>query len=168
MEWNRLRAHYERVFKEAKARGETQESVAKRGGLKNQNLISKMLDNDNLGPQAETFVRAIQGLGMTVSSFFEQIEGSTGTLHRRDNIPPGIDEPKGAADGRSARGGLSNIDEQVRLSLRRVLKDAIGRTRRASVVAQLAELYYAVSKPGDAGGQIAAPPQRRTGRRGAA
>lgn len=74
VEWKALRTHYERLFMEAKTRGETQETVAARGGLR-QNKISKLLSIENLGPQVETFVRAVEGLGMSPSSFFAQIEG---------------------------------------------------------------------------------------------
>lgn len=74
VEWKALRAHYERLFRDAKTRGETQETIAERGGLR-QNKISKLLDIEHLGPQTETFIRAIEGLGMLPSSFFLQIEG---------------------------------------------------------------------------------------------
>lgn len=86
MEWKQIRAHYERLFLEQKRRqGATQKSVAKRGGLAKrgeleqdgdpyQSAISKLLSNDNLGPSVEVFARAVEGLGMSLSDFFAQIE----------------------------------------------------------------------------------------------
>lgn len=71
-----MRAHYERLFREAKTRGETQETIAERGGLK-QNQISRMFAIATYGPQVENFVKAIEGLGLSVSSFFAQIERKT-------------------------------------------------------------------------------------------
>ena len=76
MEWKTIRAHYEREFTAAKRRGLTQAKVAKAGGLKGQNDISRLLANDTLGPQVETFVRAVEGLGLSLSAFFAQIERS--------------------------------------------------------------------------------------------
>lgn len=86
VEWKVLRAHYERLFREAKQqRRETQETVAKRGGL-DQNVISRLLSIKELGPQVENFVRAIEGLGITPSEFFRQIESQTDTDIRDSSV----------------------------------------------------------------------------------
>ena len=77
MDWATLRAAYRASFLEAKKKGATQESVAKRGGLKDQNAISRLMANNKLGPQAETFVRAIEGLGIKPSEFFLHLEVGT-------------------------------------------------------------------------------------------
>lgn len=76
VEWRTIRSAYERAFAEAKKDGETQETVAERGGIR-QNDLSRLFQNDKKGPQVATFVKAIKGLreGMTVSAFFAQIEG---------------------------------------------------------------------------------------------
>lgn len=84
-----MRARYEALIREAKQRGETQETIAERAGLR-QNVISKMLYNDKLGPQVETFVKAVEGLGLPVSVFFAQIEGAaSGT----DTAKPSVTQP---------------------------------------------------------------------------
>lgn len=85
MEWTVMQAHYRVLFEHAhETQGESQESVAKRGGLR-QNKISNLLKIKKLGPQVETFVRAIEGLGMTASAFFLQIEeGAAGIRHEHD------------------------------------------------------------------------------------
>jgi transcriptional regulator with XRE-family HTH domain len=62
--------------------------VALRGGLQSprtgkpqQNQISKILSSRTRGPSVETFVRAVEGLGISVSSFFSAIEtGETDVL----------------------------------------------------------------------------------------
>jgi transcriptional regulator with XRE-family HTH domain len=74
MDWKRIRAHYERAFRAARRRGLTQAKVAEAGGLKGQNVVSKLLANESKGPQVETFVKAVHGLGMPVSLFFAQLE----------------------------------------------------------------------------------------------
>jgi transcriptional regulator with XRE-family HTH domain len=73
-------------FAAAKRAGATQESVAKAGGLRGQNVISKMLANRNRGPGIETFTRAVEGLGMTPSEFFLEVERST--AHAVGTVPP--------------------------------------------------------------------------------
>jgi transcriptional regulator with XRE-family HTH domain len=72
MDWGQIRESYARQFA---AKKRTQAQVAAAGGLKNQNLVSKVLRNTHLGPTVETFVRAVEGLGMSVSEFFAELEG---------------------------------------------------------------------------------------------
>jgi transcriptional regulator with XRE-family HTH domain len=76
MEWKQIRAHYEGKFALAKRLGESQESIAARGGLSAQNAISKLLANDKRGPYIDTLLRAIAGLvpPITASEFFAEIE----------------------------------------------------------------------------------------------
>jgi transcriptional regulator with XRE-family HTH domain len=81
MTWSQIRAQYERAFRVARGRGETQTTIALRGGLLSprtgrpqQNQISKILRSRTRGPSVETFVRAVEGLGISVSSFFAAIE----------------------------------------------------------------------------------------------
>ena len=80
VEWKTIRAEYERAFRAAKLRGASQSSVALTGGLVDadgrpqQNVISKILSNDGLGPRVETFVHAVEGLGLSVSRFFARVE----------------------------------------------------------------------------------------------
>jgi len=74
MEWETIRTRYALLLAEARRAGVTQKSIAERGHLTGQNAISKLLANKNLGPSVETFVRAVQGLGLEVSEFFATIE----------------------------------------------------------------------------------------------
>src|SRR3954466_14007681 len=97
MEWKQIRATYERVFNNAKRGGATQESVAKAGGLRRQNAISKLLMNETLGPQVETFVRAVEGLGMSVSEFFALVERSQTSAPRSEPAPAGTATAAGQA-----------------------------------------------------------------------
>jgi transcriptional regulator with XRE-family HTH domain len=79
MEWEAMRAHFRDLLTHAKRdKGESQLSVAARGGIQ-QNKISnflkiKKLKSKDLGPSVETFIRAIEGLDMTASEFFLQLE----------------------------------------------------------------------------------------------
>lgn len=111
VEWTDIRAHYEKLFQEAKKRGETQESVAARGGLR-QNKISRLRTIEKLGPQVETFARAVEGLGLTVSSFFAQIErDSLGqSVHEKSSLKVHTEAAKN-----EPRGGVpSGPDSLVR------------------------------------------------------
>jgi transcriptional regulator with XRE-family HTH domain len=83
VEWKTIRAEYERAYRAAKLHGASQSSIALAGGLvgpdgrPKQNVISKILANDGLGPQVETFVHAVEGLGISVSRFFALVEQRT-------------------------------------------------------------------------------------------
>ena len=75
MDWVQIREHYRREFDAAKKqRRLTQKQVAEAGGLSGQNVISKLLQNENQGPAAEIVVNAIEGLGLSVSEFFARLE----------------------------------------------------------------------------------------------
>jgi transcriptional regulator with XRE-family HTH domain len=81
MTWSQIRTQYERAFRVARGRGETQTTIALRGGLLSprtgrpqQNQISKILSSRSKGPSVETFVRAVEGLGVSVSAFFAAVE----------------------------------------------------------------------------------------------
>lgn len=70
VEWKVIRKHFVQVRKALELNQHDIQGVP-------QPLISKLETNDNLGPQVETFVKAIEGMGITVSSFFLQIERQT-------------------------------------------------------------------------------------------
>ena len=86
LRWEQIRAHYARHVEAAKARGATQTSIAKAGGLVQtpadpladpkvrQNTISRTLSGDKRGPTVQTFVKAVHGLGIPMSEFFRQLE----------------------------------------------------------------------------------------------
>jgi transcriptional regulator with XRE-family HTH domain len=78
MTWREIRAHLAALHAEARAAGATQQAIADRGGIAGQNTVSRVLSNDKLGPSVEIFVRAIEGLGKSVSEFFLELEGQAG------------------------------------------------------------------------------------------
>jgi transcriptional regulator with XRE-family HTH domain len=88
MDWVAIRSAFIRL------RGSrTQQEIAVAGDLY-QSDISKLESNDNLGPAVETFVRAVQGLGMPVSDFFRQLEtGQPSPMASSDQAP--AKEPSG-------------------------------------------------------------------------
>lgn len=71
MEWERVRAHYEQCFADT---GRTQQAVAEAGGLPTQSAIQKILVNHKMGPSVETFLKAVLGLGLSLSTFFADLE----------------------------------------------------------------------------------------------
>jgi transcriptional regulator with XRE-family HTH domain len=70
MEWLAIRNRFIRL---REARDLTQQEVAEKGKIK-QGAISKLESNLNQGPSVETFVKAVEGLGLTLTEFFAQIE----------------------------------------------------------------------------------------------
>jgi transcriptional regulator with XRE-family HTH domain len=71
-----IRAYYAVVYAQAQADGVTQQAIAQRGGIAGQNSVSRLLSNDHLGPSVEIFVRAVEGLGLSLSEFFAEFERS--------------------------------------------------------------------------------------------
>jgi transcriptional regulator with XRE-family HTH domain len=78
--------HYAARLAAARKQGLTQREIATAGGLTGQNAISKLLSNDNQGPTVDTFVRAVQGLGLTLAGFFEEME-QQGSTHADRPLP---------------------------------------------------------------------------------
>lgn len=70
MDWRLVREHYKRLLT---ASGRTQSDVARAAGLP-QSAIHKLMANKGDGPSVETLLRAVQGLGITLSEFFGQVE----------------------------------------------------------------------------------------------
>jgi transcriptional regulator with XRE-family HTH domain len=76
MKWQQIRSHYATCFAaHQRETGATQTSVAVAGAVA-QNAVSKLLGNDRKGPSVETFVGAVEGLGLSVSAFFAALEAS--------------------------------------------------------------------------------------------
>jgi transcriptional regulator with XRE-family HTH domain len=69
--WQTLRDHYRLLLRKS---GLTQTEVARRGDLSGQTAISKLLTNTKGGPSVDTFVRAIEGLGISLVEFFSGVE----------------------------------------------------------------------------------------------
>jgi transcriptional regulator with XRE-family HTH domain len=85
MDWSAIRAHFEDLMT---ARGSTQEQIAEAGGLSGQNAISRLLTNQSRGPSVETFIRALEGLGVAPSRFFADLEtSSSGRAYDRVAVP---------------------------------------------------------------------------------
>jgi transcriptional regulator with XRE-family HTH domain len=73
MKWQKIRAHYVACFMRAQREtGATQSSVSRAGGVA-QNAVSKLMNNDRKGPSVETFLGAVEGLGLSVSAFFAEL-----------------------------------------------------------------------------------------------
>jgi transcriptional regulator with XRE-family HTH domain len=82
VDWKVIRAAFVR------ARGRRKQAViAKAGGL-HQSAISKLESNDNLGPAVEIFIKAVEGLGLTPSAFFAELERSQNPPLQRDHKEP--------------------------------------------------------------------------------
>jgi transcriptional regulator with XRE-family HTH domain len=135
MTWLEIRAHFIALHARSEA-GVTQREIAERGGIKGQNSVSRLLANDKLGPSVETFVRAVEGLGLSVAQFFAEMEhaGSASTvaepiaasatdrLHRIERAlealsiafssSPSPSSNRFASSGPAAQGSPDNRDER--------------------------------------------------------
>src|SRR6185369_4606710 len=117
----------------------TQVMVAAKGKLP-QSAISKLESNDKLGPAVEVLLRAIAGLGVSVSGFFlhvEQIQRSSGN---NTKVPLLTEDPRihnaassgtqGVVDALSAtldQARDTDLHDAARLALARALTEAAAR-----------------------------------------
>ena len=108
------------LYAAAQRAGITQKEIAQRGGLAGQNAISKLLNNDHLGPTVETFVRAVVGLGKEPSTFFREAEDRASAS--ADATPP---EDRSSADGADPPFSPQEL-EQLTARLRDTLQRAVG------------------------------------------
>jgi transcriptional regulator with XRE-family HTH domain len=69
-------------------RGKRAQGAIARSAHLHQSAISKLENNDNLGPAVEIFLNAIDGLGVSVADFFDELE-------RSQNQPLQSGEPLG-------------------------------------------------------------------------
>lgn len=186
MRWTEIRAHLAALHAQAQSAGVTQKAIAQRGGIAGQNTVSRVLSNENLGPSVEIFVRALEGLGKSVSEFFAELEQQQSPL---------AGEPAAAADramtdrvqrlertleafglfsasllsppGRLANGcaslspGVVNHNHIETLDLQRV--DAIVKASTESILAKLARLDAQVAELGGEDGDV---PARKSAARG--
>ena len=136
MEWERVRAHYERAFE---ASGLTQAEVARRGGFRRrtnaQNAISKLLANRKKGPSVATLIGAIEGLGLSPVQFFNQIENdepaTPGLAASAMFVSHRVDDD--LAWLRRFTGALrAALDQSTRASSTTLARPRKRRTRRAS------------------------------------
>jgi transcriptional regulator with XRE-family HTH domain len=98
--WTVIRKHYAALLHDS---GLSQAEVARRGGLKRNNAISRLIVNAKRGPSVATLMKAVDGLGLSLADFFagledspsaarslsarvDAIEGAVATLLQRD--PP--------------------------------------------------------------------------------
>lgn len=112
MNWNLIRTHFDKLFQEGKRTGAlTQVSLAKKGGLKTQGMVSRILHTTNdHGPSVGTFLKAIKGLDMRPSDFFadlERIDTEYDRLPKRllldDFADAGVHAPQPAPRGKRPR-----------------------------------------------------------------
>lgn len=111
MTWDKIRARYTTLLV---ASGRTQHEVAAAGGLSGQNAISKLVANTKRGPSVETFIRAVHGLGIPLSTFFAALEASAPDPRASVPPPPGR-SPHGSSSASTTPGNVVNItlfDEQ--------------------------------------------------------
>jgi transcriptional regulator with XRE-family HTH domain len=141
MDWRLVREHYKRLFESS---GRTQTDVARAAGLP-QSAIHKLMANTGDGPSVETLLRAVQGLGITLSEFFGQVEQE----RSRDGSAPAspLDRP-----AQLEHFDQTVIAEFIRLraeleAIRRTATGAAGPDKRPD--------------PGDAGEPVAPPGARR-------
>lgn len=73
MDWQQVRAHFKAERERLKL---TQDDVAERGNV-DQSRVSKIESDPDYRPQADTFLSAIEGLGLPLSDFFLQLERQT-------------------------------------------------------------------------------------------
>jgi transcriptional regulator with XRE-family HTH domain len=71
--WTVIRKHYAALLHDS---GLSQQEVARRGGLKRNNGISRLLKNTKRGPSVDTLTKAVDGLGLSLGEFFAGIEES--------------------------------------------------------------------------------------------
>jgi transcriptional regulator with XRE-family HTH domain len=110
MTWEEIRARYAALLV---ASGATQHAVAAAGGLSGQNAISKLVANTKRGPSVETFIRAVQGLGIPLSTFFAALE--TPAPDPRASAPPPLGRSPHESSASTTPGNVVNItlfDEQ--------------------------------------------------------
>ena len=134
MEWEQVRAHYERAFA---ASGLTQAQVAARGGFRRgkeaQNAISKLLANRNKGPSVATLLGAIEGLGLSPVQFFNQIENDEpATAAAALFVSHRADEDDLAWLRRFTRALRTALDQSARASSTALARPRKRRARRAS------------------------------------
>src|SRR4029434_6984815 len=65
MTWLEIRAYYAALHAQARVCGATQKAIASQRGT-GQNSVSRLLSNDRRGPSVEIFVRAVEGLGLSL------------------------------------------------------------------------------------------------------
>lgn len=184
MTWLEIRAHLAAKHARAQATGVTQQAIAERGGIAGQNTVSRLLSNDKLGPSVEIFVRAIEGLGMSVAEFFSELEQQGSVAPRERSIAerlrtleqrldalnrlvssspdPGAQAPPGNRDERPSydRTALSSdVVNHTYLAawLERQQIEAIMQAARESLLFTLARRDARVALMGDCDGTVPVP-----------
>lgn len=76
MDWPLVRSAFIRERTRLKL---NQTQVAQRGDLADQSAVSKLENNDKLGPTVGVFLGAIKGLGLTPLEFFSRVDDFTQT-----------------------------------------------------------------------------------------
>jgi hypothetical protein len=95
-------------------KGLTQKMVVSQGGP-SQSVLSRMINNHNAGPSVDSFVQAVQGLGMPISQFFAELEHAERSFPRRED--PDVITPHAP----------SLTDAELLAVIRRLIADTLGR-----------------------------------------
>jgi transcriptional regulator with XRE-family HTH domain len=162
-----LRAVRAKIVEERDRRGFTQEDLAQRAGI-DQSNYSRLedLSREFTEVRARTIFNLIEALGMTVSSFFAQIEGLNPGVTSGDNHEP---QRPNRQDG-----DLAPLRDEIRDS-RVVLRELaaaflraaeLQENNRATTRSLFAELAYVCRAAADARPETPAARAPRAGRRG--
>ena len=133
MDWFDVRAHYIKCLARS---GLTQAQVGRAGGLA-QSTIHKLMKNDTGGPSVETLLRAIRGLGMVPSEFFQLLEQTLADPAPARRVAPAVpppdlsdeeDDTRDAQDAHDVAYELRQLRREV-AELRRVILARLGDRR---------------------------------------
>jgi transcriptional regulator with XRE-family HTH domain len=143
MTWTEIRAHYAALYARAQAGGTTQKVIAARGGITGQNNVSRLLSNDRRGPSVEIFVHAVEGLGLSLSQFFAEMEGYVANSAAAAAAAPSEERPIHHGDS-SLSGALTQNDparldqQQIRTIIHAATEGILARLDR--IDARMAQL----------------------------
>jgi transcriptional regulator with XRE-family HTH domain len=167
MRWMEIRAYFAVVYAQAQANGVTQQAIADRGGIAGQNSVSRLLSNDRLGPSVEIFVRAVEGLGLSLSEFFAEFEKSFATQIEAASQAAAV---AASSNGRASHGRSSLSDGLTQADTASLDQPPIQPLLRAAtqgILARLDRIDAQVEALGGHDGNVPArkPATRRTHRR---
>ena len=127
MDWHTIRSAF------IKARGSrTQEDIAANVKGLTQGAIAKLESNDNLGPTVGTFIKAVEGLGIPVSSFFAEIENRHATGNKAEL--PTNRQPEGGSHDRAVQAQTPVEDERILNIAARIVRIVIEESARVTPI----------------------------------
>lgn len=108
MEWETIRKAF---IAERQRLGLQQEDIT----AMPQPMVSKLERNKNLGPSVGTFVKAVEGMGLTLSLFFARIETQS------SNPPPPVTPPPSVPNNDAALEIARDLTDAQRVALNEIL-----------------------------------------------